>query len=310
MSDELSMQERLFYALHRGDAGEVGYVLRRHPTLAKAPVLGGFAPIHAASTSEDTRCLDVLITYGADVNQMDATFRTPLIVAASLGNFAAIDFLLEKGADPNKCDDQGINHLPLMVRDTNVIDYMVARGLRLGQVGEKMPPAIFHFKDERPETALHLVDACGCDVNARDDGGWTLAHWAALRGNKPFLEELVRRGARLDIEDKHGDSPLDKAVLSPAAFQYLLETDQALGREKRLDHAMDCAAQAGGLEAARLLVGQGYLPNTRQVAMARAKNHGEVAAYLDDLYQSDLARRHISRLDQIKRPRRPFRPGP
>lgn len=309
MSDEMSMQERLFYALHRNDAGEVGYVLRRHPVLARAPAVGGFAPIHAAATSEDTRCLDVLITYGADVNQMDRACRTPLAVAASLENYAAIDLLLTRGADPNQCDEQGVNHLPLQVRDMKVIDYLVERGLRLDGKASKSSPAIFHFKDGRPAAALHLVDALGCDVNAPDLDGWTLAHWAALRGDAPFMKELIGRGARMDSVAAQGDSPLEKAVLSPDTFRLILDHDKAPGLEQRMSAALTSAAFLGGLEAAKMLVEKGCLPDAGQVAQARERGHRDVAVFLEDIRQADIARRQIERLNRFSSPRRGPKPG-
>jgi hypothetical protein len=65
--------------------------------------------------------------------------------------------------------------------------------------------------DEGPEALLEAVKLCwelGMDVNASNSMGLTAAHGAANRGSDDILRFLVDKGARLDVKDKEGRTPL------------------------------------------------------------------------------------------------------
>jgi ankyrin repeat protein len=51
----------------------------------------------------------------------------------------------------------------------------------------------------------------GLDLNAFNDAGLTPMHMAVERGDK-IIEFLAERGARMDIKDKQGRTPLDAAL--------------------------------------------------------------------------------------------------
>jgi ankyrin repeat protein len=59
--------------------------------------------------------------------------------------------------------------------------------------------------------ALKLCVEKGADVNARNSMGITAVIGAANRGSDDQIEYLVQRGAKLDVKDKEGRTPLDWA---------------------------------------------------------------------------------------------------
>ena len=65
--------------------------------------------------------------------------------------------------------------------------------------------------------AVQLCLELGADVNAVNSMGLAALHGAANRGSDDIIELLARRGARLDIKDKEGRTPLrgPKACSSP-----------------------------------------------------------------------------------------------
>jgi len=67
----------------------------------------GSSALHAAAGSNDTQLLAELLSAGVPVNIQDRHRRTPLQVAAHIGNPAAVQFLLEHGADRYHKDHNG-----------------------------------------------------------------------------------------------------------------------------------------------------------------------------------------------------------
>jgi hypothetical protein len=65
--------------------------------------------------------------------------------------------------------------------------------------------------DEGPAALLEAVKLChelGLDVNAVNSMGLTAAMGAANRGSDDIIRFLVEKGARLDVKDNEGRTPL------------------------------------------------------------------------------------------------------
>merc|ERR1719271_2418201 len=61
--------------------------------------LEGMTALVAAALKGQTRCLELLLAAGADVDKADQLGDTPLICAAGYGELACVERLLEAGAD-------------------------------------------------------------------------------------------------------------------------------------------------------------------------------------------------------------------
>jgi len=155
----------------------------------------------------------MLIEHGANVNAQlerqqpyrtkldrgdDTMFgagTTPLLRAAKAGDTEVVRLLLAKGADPKLTTRTGINPL------------MAAAG-----VGTREEDTTGRRKTEADavETITLLLEA-GVDVNAVDGAGRSAMHGAAMWGLDPVVKFLAERGAKLDVKDKRGFTPLDAA---------------------------------------------------------------------------------------------------
>jgi ankyrin repeat protein len=121
---------------------------------------------------------------------VDATGQTPFLTAALSGDLDVMRLLLRHGADP---------HIPTFGGTTAL---MAAAGVNW---------VFDQTYDEGPRALLEAVLLCaelGLDVNAVNSMGLTAAHGAANRGSDDILRLLAARGARLDVEDKEGRTPL------------------------------------------------------------------------------------------------------
>jgi uncharacterized protein len=130
---------------------------------------------------------------GADT--MLGTGTTPLMRAAKAGDTEVVKVLLAKGADPKLTTRFGMTPL------------MAAAGL-----GTKEEDTTGRKKTEAEAiAAIKLCLDAGADVNAIDNQGDTALHGAAQKGDDQVVQFLVDHGAKLDIKDKKGRTPLDAA---------------------------------------------------------------------------------------------------
>jgi ankyrin repeat protein len=130
------------------------------------------------------------VTPLGDLSWVDFTGQTPFLRAALAGDITVMRLLLEKGADPNIATFAGTTAL------------MAAAGVNW-MTGQTFT--------ESKEALMEAVQLCldkGGDVNAKNSMGVTAVIGAANRGSDDILEFLVKKGARLDVKDKEGRTPL------------------------------------------------------------------------------------------------------
>ncbi|RPA90873.1 ankyrin, partial [Choiromyces venosus 120613-1] len=76
----------------------------------------------------------------------------------------------------------------------------------------RMTPLIWAANMEHPSTCDLLVSA-GADVFASDHRGETILHWAAKRGFRGLVRQLVEEaGMSVDARENYGNTPLHCAV--------------------------------------------------------------------------------------------------
>ena len=73
---------------------------------------GGLAAIHMAARQGSVESVQALLDAGADVNQRSAADHlTPIVIATLNGHFDLAKTMLERGADPNLAEDNGVTPL-------------------------------------------------------------------------------------------------------------------------------------------------------------------------------------------------------
>jgi len=156
---------------------------------------------------DPTELIYVLVSKGANVNQrtmtvpvrgfmqQDASWvkfdgQTPFLRAALSGDVKLMRYLLEHGADPNIATELGTT--PLMAAAG--INYVVGQ-------------TFLHPEEEFIE-AIKLCLEKGNQINATNSEGFTPMHGAANRGWESVIQLLADRGAKVDVKDKEGRTPL------------------------------------------------------------------------------------------------------
>lgn len=120
---------------------------------------------------------EYLISRGANVNGYSSTGSTPLIIAVSNNDERMVGLLIKRKADPNQKEKKGLEGTPLMYSSVN--------------------PTV--------SIASRLIKA-GADVNSIDVNKDPAINWAAYYGNIGLMRLLIKHGADLMMQSKHGTS--------------------------------------------------------------------------------------------------------
>jgi len=121
---------------------------------------------------------------------------TPLARAAKSNDLQLMRMLLDAGADPK-----------LTLKDrTTVLMISAAGGAVVGAYAVAIP-----VTEESSIEAIKLCLDRGVDINAFNTNGTTAVHSAVQRGAQKVVRFLAEHGAKLDMKNKQGRTPLDIA---------------------------------------------------------------------------------------------------
>jgi uncharacterized protein len=167
----------------------------RDNSVDRAPVLDIIARLLEAGAHVNARTRErppekIWLHELNDVSWVDVTGQTPFFRAAFSGDVAIMRLLLAHGADP---------HLPTFLGTTPL---MAAAGVNW-TVGQT-----YTESDEALMEAVKLCLELGADVNATNSMGLTALIGAVNRGSNDLIRVLVDHGARLDVADAVGRTPL------------------------------------------------------------------------------------------------------
>ena len=185
----------------------------------------GYTAMHAAVLRSDVELVKALVTRGADPNArlMKATparrhsqdwamnfawvGATPFWLAARFAETSMMRVLAANGADPLLTLKDGSTPLMAAVSGAPMRDF--DRKVRNTNTFDRQA-------DERLGLeAAKLAFELGADVNAADVAGNTALHIAAANKLTTTVQFLADLGARVDVTNKRGETPLVLATNPP-----------------------------------------------------------------------------------------------
>jgi len=103
--------------------------------------------------------------------------------------------------------------------DLATIKAEIAKGSNPSQLNQmSFDASVMAINNNAPaESILFLLAQPGNDVNKLTHDGRTYLFWAASKGNLPVMEYLLKKGAKVDLQDSHGYSPLTFAAVGGQA---------------------------------------------------------------------------------------------
>jgi uncharacterized protein len=135
---------------------------------------------------------DIVVTPGA----------TPMYRAMKATDLTVARLLLENGANPSGAIKDGSTPL------------MMAAGMGARRVATD-EDVIEKTGTADPLDGVKMFVEAGADVDAQNDLGNTALHYAAQTGATRIVEYLVGKGARLDVYNYSGQTPIDLARSQP-----------------------------------------------------------------------------------------------
>ena len=189
-------------------------------------------PLHLAIVKNQLAALDTLLDLGADVEATDAAGLTPLDQAALQGEREMADRLIARQARIGVAAAIFLERHADLVRLLREDPDCLKPGGRWGRL-------IVRAAERAPQAVVEALIANGADVNVRDDedtaidqtGGFTPLHAAAWEGNVGAARVLLKRGADPRIrESKYCGTPAGWAN-----YNGKIETRDLILQSERID---------------------------------------------------------------------------
>jgi ankyrin repeat protein len=268
--------QALFSLIRSNDAGAIREMLRDE-SLVRVSDQHGASPLMHAALYANVKIVRLLLDRGAEPNSADEDGMTPLMYAVG-GDVAKVQLLLDRGADAN--DQSKLGRSPLLMASA--------------------------YAGNR-DVVQSLLDA-GADIHFADKRGWTSVVLAARTGDRELVQTLLEAGGDVNGGDSKRLSPgtplMQAAWASEVELAAMLLEQGADQDQRSLDTALIFAATHGSPELVKLLLDAGSDPQANVVTNYVPESPILAAAYSDSL-NSEIARMLLDRdVDLVKKDKR------
>lgn len=153
--------------------------------------------------------VESLTKRGADIEITDNDGNTAFSLVCYHGHIAIIEHLLDIGSDINKLDKDGMTPLLRACHQgyKSIVESLIGRGAncKISDKNGKTPLLLSSYHGY-----LDIVDLLAflSDVNKTDKDGMTPLMHVCRRGNLELVKRLIGLGAKTNISDKIGHTPL------------------------------------------------------------------------------------------------------
>ena len=192
----------LHWAAYRGDAAEVKRLLAAGANVADTNAYGVTALAIAAETG-NTDIIRLLLAAGANVESPTGDGQTALMSVARTGNVEAAQLLIRRGANVNAAEQFGGQTALMWAaarRHPDMVKLLVAKG---ANVNARAIVRDFerHITQEQRYKNTHT-------------GGLTPLLYGIRENCRACVDELLRRGASVNLPDPDGIAPLTLAMMN------------------------------------------------------------------------------------------------
>ncbi|MCG9792534.1 ankyrin repeat domain-containing protein [Flavobacterium algicola] len=217
-------------ALHlianKADQNEIITYLIANGAASNAVDKEGNTPLMIAATSRDIAALELLLPLAKDKNAENSKGQTALSSAVVSGTPEAVALLLENGANVAILDKEGNNLGYYMIQS-----YRSQAGMGRGEAGSKP-------KENPFDTKMKLLQNKGLDLASSQNDGNTLYHLAVIKNDLSLLKKLAPLQIDVNAKNKDGLTALHKIAMV-SQDDNLLKYFLSIGAKKEISTDFD-----------------------------------------------------------------------
>ncbi|KAM5568156.1 ankyrin-1 [Rosa sericea] len=257
-----------------------------------------FSPLLFVTQANDVEALKQLINSGCDINSQTESGETALMICARHKHQECFKVLASNGADFGLVNSggQSASSIAESAKWTPVLKQAILDVIRDGKVVRSSnksicSPLMLVTQENNVEALKQLIERTDIDVDEQDENGYSAAMIAAADGNLEAFKLLICAGADMNLQNKHGQTPLDLLDTNQNGEELeklLLNHAVQKGPNSRsLEfYALHLAAQHGDLDLVHTLISQGYDVNAfdaegyTPLMLAARGGHGKLCELL------------------------------
>ncbi len=168
--------------------------------------LAAEAPLTQAVLDNDIEQVKELIDEGADVNELNDNYESPLLKTSHTDedhlNLEMLKLLLDNGADPSigDADDWTILHAAASMGDKQAIDLLLKYGANINQQDSSGESPIFDttYEVDDVKTFQYLIKK-GADLSIKNVDGMTVKEVAKENGATKIVKWLASQGTEINL---------------------------------------------------------------------------------------------------------------
>lgn len=245
----------------------------------------GKTPLHLAVEHGFVDVVQMLIRARASAAVQDNSGHSPLSVAVATNCVEIVKLLLAHGAPVNKKDAQGTTPLMEAVKHgrLELAKLLVKSGAAVEEMQRYGRSALMLALSHREQrTVQWLLKDCSASVTTVDNAGWSPLHVAVASRQPSMVNLLLYHGARIDVTNRDGKTPLDLAVEKGFGEEFELLRTRGGGDSRRLDTTLlfMTAAKFGRVGLMNMLRQKGVMLHRESVGESGVDPDGNTTALL------------------------------
>jgi ankyrin repeat domain-containing protein 50 len=191
----------LHFSARDDKGGVLSTLLRHEASVEKVAGDWELRPMHIAASSGALRNLMELALSGADIDSDDKNEGTPLSFALSREGDQCVQFLLDKGANVERCDSlkSTILHRVTGCSLETVRIITEAYPIAVNAQNWRGSTPLHGFATGRLQTLKYILSIPGIQLSIQDREGNTPLHCAATWDSVENFDFLLRAGADMNI---------------------------------------------------------------------------------------------------------------
>jgi len=194
-----------------GSKREAALMLFSKSSVVDARDKKGWTPLYLASVNDRPRMVELLVNKGAQVNPKIGP--SPLVGAVLEGHTQVVRVLLDKKVLVHGPPGAATTPLHLAAEKgyPDIVRLLLQKKATPNRKdGQGKTPLYYAIYNDHFHVIQELVDH-GVNVDQETSEG-TLLHLAAERGHVGAASALIRKGAKLELQNAKGKKPLDVAI--------------------------------------------------------------------------------------------------